>query len=88
MAKEDGGLGIVWFLAGAAIGASVALLFAPASGKHTRKYISRTTEKGRDALTDSGKELVDRGKELYDRGRALADEAAELFERGRKMVKG
>jgi gas vesicle protein len=88
MAKDDGGLGIVWFLAGAAVGASVALLFAPASGKHTRKYIARSTEKGKDALTDSGKELVDRSKELYERGRALVDEAAELFERGRKMVKG
>ncbi len=70
------------------MGASVALLFAPASGKHTRKYISRTTEKGKEAITESGKELVDRGKELYDRGRALADEAAELFERGRKLVQG
>lgn len=88
MAKDDGGLGIVWFLAGAAVGASVALLFAPASGKHTRKYISQTTEKSKDALAGSGKELVDRGKELYDRGRALADEAAELFERGRKLVQG
>jgi hypothetical protein len=88
MAKDNGGSGFVWFLAGAAIGASAALLFAPASGQHTRKYISRTTEKSKEAIADSGKELVDRGKDLYDRGRALADEAAELFERGRKLVQG
>jgi gas vesicle protein len=88
MAKDDSGSGIVWFLAGAVTGAAVALLYAPKTGRDTRKYISKTTEKSKDALSDSGKELVDRGKELYDRGRALADEAADLFERGRKLVKG
>jgi gas vesicle protein len=88
MAKDDSGSGIVWFLAGAVTGAAVALLYAPKSGRDTRKYISKTTEKSKDALSESGKELVDRGKELYDRGRALADEAADLFERGRKLVKG
>jgi gas vesicle protein len=88
MAKDDSGSGIVWFLAGAVTGAAVALLYAPKTGRDTRKYISKNAEKSKDALTDSGKELVDRGKELYDRGRALADEAADLFERGRKLVKG
>ena len=88
MAKNDSGAGIFWFVAGAAIGASVALLYAPKAGKDTRKYISKTTEKSKDAITDSGKELVDKGKELYDKGRQLADEAADLFERGRKLVKG
>ena len=88
MAKDDNSAGILWFLAGALIGASAALLYAPKSGRETRKYISNTTEKSRDSLTETGKDLVDRSKELYDRGRALADEAAELFERGRKLVKG
>ncbi len=88
MAKDDSGLGIVWFLAGAVTGAAVALLYAPKTGRDTRKYISKKTEKSKDALSESGKELVDRGKELYDRGRALADEASDLFERGRKLVKG
>jgi gas vesicle protein len=88
MAKDDSSSGIIWFLAGAAVGASVALLYAPKTGRDTRKYITKTTEKSKDAIAGSGKELVDKGKELYDRGRALADEAADLFERGRKLVKG
>jgi gas vesicle protein len=88
MAKDNSSSGFVWFLAGAAVGAAVALLYAPKAGRETRKYISKTTEKSKDAITESGKELVDRGKDLYDRGRALADDAADLFERGRKMVKG
>jgi gas vesicle protein len=88
MAKDESGSGIVWFLAGAAVGASVALLYAPKTGRETRKYISKASDKSKDAISESGKELVDRGKELYDRGRALADEAADLFEKGRKLVKG
>ena len=70
------------------VGASVALLYAPQSGKDTRRLIAKKTEEGRDILADSGKEVLDRGKELFDRGRELADEAADIFERGRKLVRG
>ena len=83
MASNDNGVSIAWFLVGAAVGASVALLYAPQSGKDTRRLIAKKTEEGRDILADSGKEVLDRGKELFDRGRELADEAADIFERGR-----
>ncbi|MDQ6677609.1 MAG: YtxH domain-containing protein [Acidobacteriota bacterium] len=73
--------GYLWFLAGAVVGASVALLYAPKSGEDARKYLGQVSE-------ETGKDIVDKGKELYDRGRQLADEAADLFERGRKMVQG
>lgn len=79
---------LVWFLAGTAIGAAVALLFAPASGAETRSRIGRRTEEGKDALADSGRELLDKGRDLYDKGRRIADEAAEMFDRGRKLVQG
>ncbi len=84
--EKDNGSSVVWFLAGAATGAAIALLYAPKTGKETRKMLNRTTREGRDAVEASGKELMDRGKELYERGRKIADEAAELFERGRKLV--
>ena len=77
-----------WFVAGAVIGAGVALLFAPKSGSDTRKYLGQTSKESREVMENSGKELMDRGKELYDRGRRIAEEAAELFERGRKLVQG
>lgn len=77
-----------WFLAGAAIGAGVALLLAPKSGKDTRKYLSKTTKNTREAMESSGRDMMDRGKELYDRGRKIVEDASDLFERGRKLVQG
>lgn len=77
-----------WFLAGAAIGAGVAILLAPKSGKDTRKYLSKTTKNTREAMESSGRDMMDRGKELYDRGRKIVEDASDLFERGRKLVQG
>jgi gas vesicle protein len=88
MADEDYGGKVVWFVAGIAIGATIALLYAPDSGEVTRRKIAKRTEQGRAALADSGKEMLDRGKEMYEKGRRLADDAAEMFERGRKIVEG
>lgn len=95
--EQDLGGKLIWFVAGAAIGASLALLYAPASGGETRKYISKKTREGGQAIADSSKDMYDaiaesskdmyeRGKELYERGRKMADEAAELLERGRSIV--
>jgi gas vesicle protein len=86
MADEDYGSKVVWFVAGIAIGSTIALLYAPASGEETRRKITKKTAQGRDALADSGREMLERGKEMYERGRKLADDAAEMFERGRKIV--
>lgn len=86
MADQEYGSKVVWFMAGIAIGATVALLFAPASGEHTRRQIARKAQAGRDALTESGRDVLDRGRDMYERGRKLADEAADMFERGRKIV--
>ena len=83
---EEYGSKAVWFMAGIAIGATVALLYAPATGEDTRRQITRKALRGRDALADSGGDLLDKGREMYERGRKLADEAAEMFERGRKIV--
>jgi gas vesicle protein len=86
MADDSSGSKVVWFMAGIAVGATVALLYAPASGEQTRRKIVKKTQQGRDAVTDSGREMLERGKEMYERGRKLADDAAEMFERGRKIV--
>jgi gas vesicle protein len=87
--SEDENYGrLAWFLTGAVIGATVAILYAPKSGKDTRKYISDVTQQGCEAVTDTSKDLVDTGKEMFERGRKLVEDAADLFDRGRKLVKG
>jgi gas vesicle protein len=101
MAQDEYGASLIWFIAGAATGAAIALLFAPASGKETRQKLTEAAEQGRAALAESTDKIVDRGREilsessqnildrgrdLYERGRKVADEAADMFERGRKLV--
>jgi gas vesicle protein len=85
---ENNGNHYGWFAAGAILGASIALLFAPSSGKQTRHLIARKTDEGRDSLNETSKELMDKSRDLYDRGRKIAEEAADLFERGRQLVRG
>jgi len=79
---------VAWFLTGAVVGATLALLFAPKSGKETRKIIGDTTQRGKDAVTETSKDVVEAGRDMFERGRKLVDDAAELFERGRKLVRG
>jgi len=86
MADDNGKF--VWFIAGAAIGASIALLYAPLPGHATRRFIKKKAQKHGEALVDTGRDLADRGRELFEKGRGLADDAAEMFERGRKLVDG
>jgi|SRR5271165_4472220 len=86
---EDGSSrNLVWFLTGALIGATAALLYAPKSGKDTRQYLAEKTQQSKDAVTGTSKDLVEASKEMFERGRQLVEDAADLFERGRKLVKG
>ena len=87
MARNNGET-LVWFLIGAAMGASVALLYAPQSGDRTRRLIGRKLADGREVLEEQGSELLEKSRELFEKGRKVADDAAELFEKGRSMVKG
>jgi gas vesicle protein len=72
------------FFVGAAVGAAIALLFAPKSGRETRRLITRKAEEGADFVTSKSKELrrqaedfVGKGfktaEKLADRGKSLAD---------------
>ena len=83
---HDNGEKFVWFLVGATIGATVALLYAPQAGDRTRRLIGRKLADGRDALSENGADIIERGRDLFEKGRRVADDAAEMFERGRKLV--
>ena len=73
---------VVWFVAGAGLGAALALLFAPQSGEETRRILGKKAREGADKLADASREALDRGRDLYARGQDLAEDAAELMEDG------
>jgi gas vesicle protein len=87
MARDNGNL-LVWFTAGAAIGATIALLYAPQTGRDTRRYLGKKSRQGREVLADASGDLAEKGKELFEKGRRMADDAADLFERGRRIIEG
>ena len=79
---------IVWFCAGAAVGASVALLYAPQPGEQTRKFLREKAELARDKVVEAGEELAQKSRTWYEKGSQVVEEAGELLERGRKLVQG
>jgi gas vesicle protein len=67
----------VWLALGALVGASAALLLAPAKGSHTRRRLAEQV---------NAEDVIARGRELFEKGREIAQEASEMFERGKKMA--
>ena len=86
LAENNAGAGIGWFVAGAALGAAVALLMAPSKGEETRRKLGESAKKGRKAVSEASQEAIQKGRELYERGRDLAEEAADMFEKGRAVA--
>lgn len=75
---------LAWFLAGAAVGTAIGILFAPRSGKETREAIGRKVEEGR--ATSRG--WLNQSCEFFESTRQLVDDAVDLFERGRRLAEG
>ena len=77
MANNDNGAGVLLaFLAGAAVGAVVALVLAPATGEETREYLGQRAREGRERAAEAarqGRELLNRQREnvttAFDRAR-------------------
>ncbi|HEX5005438.1 MAG TPA: YtxH domain-containing protein [Gemmatimonadales bacterium] len=77
--RDEGGAGVKWFVAGAAVGGILALLFAPHSGKKTRKLISRKARDLRDLADEGLDELGDRFEEGKERVREEAGRVREAI---------
>jgi len=58
------------FVVGVAAGASVALLYAPASGVRTRKRIGRSIDQGVDSLNDAAEYLKEQAENLSKQAQA------------------
>jgi gas vesicle protein len=72
-----GGVAIA-FLAGAAVGAAVALLFAPATGEQTREFLGQRAREGRDRASAAARQ----GRDMLNRQR---DNLTTAFERVREQ---
>jgi gas vesicle protein len=79
---------VAWFITGAIIGATAAVLFAPKSGRETRRLIADTAQRGKDAVADGAEDIAEASRDMFERGRKLVEDAADLFDRGRKLVRG
>ena len=81
MAQQDSVVGagtvLLAFIAGAAIGAAVALLFAPAAGTETRAYVNRRAREARNRATQA----AEHGREAFNRQR---ENITTAFDRARQ----
>lgn len=86
MSRDQSGSGSVMlaFIMGALTGAAVALLYAPATGEHTRDYLGQKAREGREKARDA----VDQSREVYQRQRetltGAIDRGREAFQQARE----
>lgn len=74
---------LTYLLIGGGIGAIIALLFAPKSGRELRGDLAEVTKKGIDYSAERAKQLGQTVDEYYERGR---EKAADLYEVGREKA--
>jgi gas vesicle protein len=81
-----GGTALGWFVIGAVIGVTAAILLAPESGEDARHRLVQGAGRGRKNILQTSQEVFEKGRELFERGREIAQEASEMFERGRSIA--
>ena len=92
MSDNNNGVGdkFLFFMAGAGIGAVVALLLAPKSGRETRDLIARTATDSRDFISNKvteGRQLVEeRGRRMGDDFNSFLDKSKEAVQRQKEQL--
>jgi gas vesicle protein len=92
MSDNNSGAGdkMLFFMAGAGIGAVLALLFAPKSGRETRELIARTATDSRDFVTNKvneGRQVVEeRGRKFGDDFNTFLDKSKESVQRQKEQL--
>ncbi len=81
---------IGWFLAGLGLGAGVAILYAPKSGRETRKMIAAGVNEGAEHLTAMGHDARDQVSGWVESGKDFVGEKkAELnaaLDKGKEQI--
>ncbi len=76
---DNGGSGLVWFLAGLGIGAAAGVLYAPRSGAETREALRARAEEGSEQARHHARRVRENASEWMDRGRDTVSEHKENF---------
>jgi gas vesicle protein len=88
--NNNAGDKILFFMAGAGIGAVLALLLAPKSGRETRELISRTATDSRDFITNKvteGRQMVEeKGRKIGDDFTSFVDKSKEAVQRQKEQL--
>ena len=77
MSENDGASKIAFFMAGMGLGAVVALLFAPRSGKETRDFIAQKAEESRDYVSSKGREFRKQAEDAVDKAKDVVAKQKE-----------
>src|SRR5215471_10955914 len=90
MGQNSGGDKFLFFMTGAGIGAVLALLFAPKSGRETRELIARRATDSREFLTNKvteGRQIVEeRGRRMGDDFNTFLDKSKEAVQRQKEQL--
>ncbi len=88
--KNHGSDKFLFFLAGAGIGAVVALLLAPKSGRETRELITRKATDSRDFVTNKvteGRQIVEeKSRKMSDDFTTFLDKSKEAVQRQKEQL--
>jgi gas vesicle protein len=88
--ESDSGSGFKWFLIGAAIGAGIGVLFAPAAGDRTRRDLTRRGRKLRaragEAIEEIADDIQDRGRKVRATIEDFAEEVVDEVQEGKRKL--
>ena len=91
MSDENGGGGILWFLAGLGIGAALGVLYAPKSGKETRDDIARYAQDGTDQVKQRAKQYREQANQWVEKGKDVVtqqkDQIRSAVEAGKQAYR-
>lgn len=88
MASDDRGTSgiLLSFMLGALSGASLAILFAPRSGRETREILGEKLRETADRSRKLGEQAIEKGREIADDASGYVDRQRETLERRRERL--